>query len=144
MVGSIWFGPGTQFQGGIVATGGNSIDFLETKVENGEHIAYLPSCGVPFLAWRPKAGVIEILEVYYSISIKLSRKNGDGTNVSNLATVASPGHPVYPNMENVGYMGEVYDIRQVITGLPPFCFSCCHPVMLCNYGSYLLPLSAHA
>lgn len=69
MVGSIWFGPGTQFQGGIVATGGNSIDFLETKVENGEHIAYLPSCGVPFLAWRPKTGVIEILEVYYNLML---------------------------------------------------------------------------
>lgn len=69
MAGSVWFGPGPRFQGGLVPTGGGTWDFLESKIENGEHIVYLPSCGVPFLAWIPKGEVVEILEVYYSLML---------------------------------------------------------------------------
>ena len=69
MAGSIWFASGPRFQGGIVAAGGSTFDFLESKIENGEHIAYLPACDVPFMAWVPRDGVVVILEVYFDLML---------------------------------------------------------------------------
>lgn len=69
MAGSVWFGRDARCTGGLVAVGGGTLDYLESKIENGEHIAYLPSCNVPFLAWVSVEGGIEIREVYFDLML---------------------------------------------------------------------------
>lgn len=69
-IGSVWFGSGNHlFQGGIIATGNHSVDFLEQKTENGENIAFLPSFTKPFLAWVLVAGFVEIREAYAELML---------------------------------------------------------------------------
>lgn len=65
MAGSVWFGSGGRFKGGMVAAGGGTWDFIESKIENDEYVVYLPSCNVSFLTWTPIEGGIEIREVYF-------------------------------------------------------------------------------
>ena len=51
--------------------GSNSgtLDYLESKIENGEHVASLPSCNVPFLAWVSIENGIEIQEFYFDLML---------------------------------------------------------------------------
>ena len=69
MAGSVWFGHDARFTGGLVPVGGDTLDYLDSKIENGEHVAYLPSCNVPFLTWVPIENGIEIREVYRELML---------------------------------------------------------------------------
>ena len=89
MAGSIWFGPGLRFQGGIIPTGGGSFDFLETRQVNGKYIALLPSCNVPFASWVIKDACIEFQEVHYDLMLhaegSIQFRFGPGGEIETLA-----------------------------------------------------------
>ena len=89
MAGSIWFGSGPRFQGGIVPTGGGSFDFLEAREENGKYIAFLPSCNVPFASWVIQDDCIEFHEVHYDLMLHAEEnirfRFGPGGEIETLA-----------------------------------------------------------